>query len=181
MVHTAIIANPTASTRPPTVRRTRATRCCSSCFMVRVLRSEGDVDAADPITDWRLRQEVGSGEVVLARLVQLRIESLVLRPSREVTTGEGEAERRGTDARAQASRRIIRQRQLTQFDEVRVLHVARLGAQNIRHRRSLLGEGCRRVVAATAIVQPAAELLGAIEELVPEPPIHQSIQVEALK
>src|SRR5438874_8719836 len=181
MVHTAIIANPTASTRPPTVRRTRATRCCSSCFMVRVLRSEGDVDAADPIPDRRLRQEVGSGEVVLARLVQLRIEALVLRPGREITTGDREAERRGTDARAQASRRIIRQRQLAQLDEVRVLHVTRLGAQNIRHRRSLLSERCGRVVAPAAVVQPAAELLGAVEELIPESAIDQSIQMEALE
>src|ERR1041384_4657161 len=95
------------------------------------LRSEGNIDAADPVPHRGLREEVGCREVVLARLVELRVEASVFRPSRQVATRDREAQRRGMDVGAPLRRRVVRQRDLAQLDEVRILHVTRLGALDV--------------------------------------------------
>src|ERR1051325_9267141 len=81
---------------PPTAPRRRATK-----FFERVmgpfLRSEGNIDAADPVPHRGLREEGGLGEVVWAPLVELRVEAIVFRPSRRVAPRDREAQRGGPE------------------------------------------------------------------------------------
>src|SRR3989454_12733335 len=139
---------------------------------------KGDVDAADEVPHRRLGQEVRRGEVVLTRLVELRIHALVVRPRREVATRDADAEGGGAELPGPLLGGEVGDGHLAQLGEAAVFDVAGLRALEVGDRRRLINERRRLVVQRAAVVarRQAAELLGAVEQFVAVAAVQQGIQ-----
>src|SRR5579863_2822204 len=148
--------------------------------------SEGEVDAAGPVADQTLREELllrrgrrsGHGR----RGVDLRIDTLVLRPRPEVTACDREAERRHLQMRQPRVRRRGADGQLTPLPERPGLEIPRVGPIDVRcHRRLVLERGVVVVVPLAVLERRATEGRREVESEVVALVVEQRRDLEVLE
>src|SRR5690349_1753652 len=140
-------------------------------------RLEADVQTRQEVPYRRLRKEIGGREVVLARLVQLRVEPLVIRPRRQVAARERQSHRTATDLLCPFVWCIHAHRDLAQLHKAAVLDVPSLGGVKcVRHRCRLIRQRRLRIVYPLAIQESTPELFGGVEQPVAEPTVEQAVE-----
>src|SRR2546425_4115943 len=166
----------TARTAATTPRRSNQTGTAVRLrIMVVCLGSEGDGDAGEEVPRRRLRQEFRHREVVLPRLVELRVDAPVVGPRGQVAPRH----REGQGARADSPRPLVRRHErdgyLAQLHEASVLDKTGFGrwGSDYRDRPRLVSQRRLGVVDRLADEELTAELLGVVQQLVAKPSVQQ--------